>query len=57
MKKLIAEAVLALSAGVIYKKLRSRQKFSYPEEWQEDDLPENKRISKNGSCYIFIQLN
>ena len=57
MKKLIAEAVLALSAGVIYKKLRRRQKFSYPEEWQEDDLPENKRISKNGSCYIFIQLN
>lgn len=57
MKKLIAEAVLALSAGVIYKKLRSRRKFSYPEEWQEDDLPENKRISKNGSCYIFIQLN
>ena len=49
MKQLITASALALSAGVIYKKLRSRRKFSYPEEWKENGLPKNIRISKNGS--------
>ena len=49
MKQLITASALALSAGVIYKKLRSRRKFSYPEEWKENGLPENIKISKNGS--------
>lgn len=48
MKKAVIAAGALLSAGMIVRRHRL-PRFSYPKEWEERGLPENIRVSKNGS--------
>lgn len=48
MKTPLLAAGLALGAGLIYTGLR-RERFSYPDEWKEEGLPENATVSEKGT--------